>query len=69
MGATRNLAEFASELTLKDLPELVVERTKRAILDIASSMVYASTSQTSQMVANYVGEAGVGPRPPSRDTA
>lgn len=57
-GATRILAEFLAELSFADLPDHVVEHTKRIVLDFAGVAIAGSTLENSRLLAATVREWG-----------
>ncbi len=56
VNVTRDLAEFAVNLTYDQLPEEVVEQVKKFILDGATCGVYGSTMPSSRRVQELVAE-------------
>ncbi|MFC7157024.1 MmgE/PrpD family protein [Halomarina halobia] len=54
MSETAALAAFTADLSLTDVPEEVVERSKLAIRDFAGVALYGSQHPTGERIASYV---------------
>jgi 2-methylcitrate dehydratase PrpD len=57
---TRQLAEFAADLELKDIPENIKQRARDSIADTIATMIFGHDFPWSQMIINYAHKMGSG---------
>ncbi|HKY08443.1 MAG TPA: MmgE/PrpD family protein [Candidatus Binatia bacterium] len=59
MNATQRLARFAVELSYKQIPDEVIERSKACILDTLAVSLYGSTKPWSRTVSGFIRDTGL----------
>jgi 2-methylcitrate dehydratase PrpD len=59
MNATQRLARFAVDLSYKQIPKEVIERSKACILDTLAVSLYGSTKPWSRTVSGFVRDSGM----------
>ena len=59
MNATQRLARFAVELSYKQIPKEVIERSKACILDTLAVSLYGSTKPWSRTVSGFIRDTGL----------